>query len=83
MNAKKNFSGLKKATAFIEKLPLSLIDLLCYPTLKVKSDYVEVCFYTHNVIRDFLPLQLPADEFRIFSEMDNLVLIYTFYNVED
>lgn len=83
MNAKKNFSGLHKATAFIEKLPLTVLDLLGYPTLKVKSDYVEVCFHTHNVIRDFLPLQIPADEFRIFSEMDNLVLVYTFCNVED
>ena len=83
MNAKKNFSGLTKATAFIEKLPRSLIELLGNPTISIKSDYVDVRFTIDKVIRDFIPLHFPGIEYRMFSEMDSIILIYTFPDDEN
>lgn len=82
MEQKTNFSGLHKATAFIENLVPSSIELLGFPTLMVKSGCVDVKFSTYNVIHDLIPLHFPAIEFRMFSENDKLILIYTFYDDE-
>ena len=83
MEKKNNFSGLHKATAFIENLVPSLIELLGYPTISVESDYVDVKFSTYKVIRDCIPLHFPRIEYQMYAEKEKLVFIYTFYNDED
>ena len=83
MNAKKNFSGLHKATAFIENLVPSLIDELGFPTLTVKTNSVDVTFSTYYVIRDLIPLHRPGIEYRMYATENHLELIYTFYDDED
>lgn len=83
MEKKNNFSGLHKATAFIENLVPSLIDELGYPALTVHPGCVDVRFDTYYVVSDFIPLHFPGIKYRMYAEKDHLVLIYTFYNDED
>ena len=75
--------SLKKATKFIAQLTALHFDLLGYPTIKMHSDFVEVYFDTAQTIRSLALINLPADEFRLFTNDTNLTIVYTFYNDED
>lgn len=75
--------GLKKTNEFIAQLTALHFDLLGYPTIKMHSDFVEVYFDTDVTIRNLALINLPADEFRMFTNDTNLTIVYTFYNDED
>ena len=83
MEKKTITNGLKKATEFIARLTALQFDLLGYPTIKMHSDYVEVYFDTAQTIRNLGLINMPADEFRMYSNDTNLTFVYTFYNDED
>lgn len=74
--------GLKKAIEFIAQLTALHFDLLGYPTIKMYSDFVEVCFNTGVTIRNLALINLPADEFCMFTNDSNLTIVYTFNNDE-
>ena len=75
--------GLKKANEFIEQLTALHFDLLGYPTIKMHSDFVEVYFDTAQTIRNLGLINLPTDEFRMFTNGSDLTIVYTFYSDED
>ena len=67
--------GLKKANEFIEQLTALHFDLLGYPTIKMHSDFVEVYFDTAQTIRNLGLINLPTDEFRMFTNGSDLTIV--------
>ena len=83
MKKKTITNGLEKATEFIAQLTALHFDLLGYPTIKMHSNFVDVSFTTRNTIRSLDLLKFACDEFRMFADNSDIVLVYTFNDDED
>lgn len=83
MEKKTITNGLKKATELIAQLTPVHYHVLGYPTVKINREAVEVYFNTPSTIRTLDLLNLPSDEFRMYSNETALNIVYTFFEDED
>lgn len=72
---------MNKAFDFVSNLTPLFTELFGFPTLEIKSDYVDVKFTSNKVIRNLEILMVPCDEFRLYpDESLGITYVFTFYN---
>lgn len=71
---------MEKVFEFVSTLTPVFIELFGYPTLEIKSDYVDVKFTSNHVIRNLEILMVPCDEFRLYPDGEFAICyVFTFY----
>lgn len=71
---------MNKAFDFVSNLTPLFTELFGFPTLEIKSDYVDVKFTSQKVIRSLDYFKVPCDEFRFYpDEYSSITYVFTFY----
>lgn len=71
---------MNKAFEFVSNLTPLFTELFGFPTLVIRSDYVDVKFTSNHVIRNIELLNVQCDEFRLYpDEPLGISYVFTFY----